>query len=77
MTFEEVWQREYLLLGGTANKAAARRLWDAAVAEYKKRDAKIAQHMKPQGEVVISWGMQETRPCDCPLVIATAIREQP
>ena len=43
MTFEEVWVREYLLLGGTANKSAARRLWDTAVAEQKERDAKIVQ----------------------------------
>ena len=52
-------------------------VWDAAVAEQKARDAKIAKHIKPQGNVVISWGMQETRPCDCPLVIAAAIRKQP
>ena len=49
----------------------------AAVAEQKERDAKIAKHTTPQGEVVISWGMQETQPCNCPSVIAAAILEQP
>jgi len=41
MTFEEVWVREYLLLGGTANKSAARRLWDTAITEEQERCCRI------------------------------------
>jgi hypothetical protein len=45
--------------------------------EQKEKDVKIAKKNEPSGEIVTSWGMQETVPCVCGEQIAAKIRAQP
>ena len=60
MTFEEGGVREYLLLGGTANKPTAKRIWDAAVAEERERWRQATMHKA--GCLLITTPLP---PCTC------------